>query len=96
MQFFDNKEALWFVEEALRSGVNVVCAGLDQDSRGVPFETTARLLAVADDVHKITAFCAVCGQSASKTQRLRATGGRVNVGGAESYEPRCHEHWESK
>ena len=29
VQFFDNKETLWFVEEALRNGVNVVCAGLD-------------------------------------------------------------------
>ena len=96
VQFFDNKETLWFVEEALRNGVNVVCAGLDQDSRGVPFETTARLLAVADEVFKIIAFCNVCGQTASKTQRLRTSGGRVNVGGAETYEPRCHEHWESK
>ncbi len=96
VQFFDNKETLWFVEESLRNGVNVVAAGLDQDSRGVPFETTARLLAVADEVFKITAFCNVCGQTASKTQRLRHTGGRVNVGGAETYEPRCHEHWESK
>ncbi len=35
---------------------------------------------------------------AGKTQRLRATdhSTRVKVGGAESYEPRCHEHWEPK
>jgi thymidine kinase len=96
VQFFDPKETLWFVEEGLREGVNFVCAGLDQDSRGVPFDTTARMLALADDVKKITAFCNVCGQTASKTQRLRNAGGRVNVGGAETYEPRCHEHWESK
>jgi thymidine kinase len=96
VQFFDKKEAVWFVEECLREGVNVVCSGLDQDSRGVPFDTTARLLALADNVLKIKAFCNICGLEASKTQRLRATGGRVAVGGAESYEPRCHEHWESK
>ena len=84
------------MEEGLREGVNFVCAGLDQDSRGVPFETTGRLLALADNIMKITAFCNVCGQTASKTQRLRKSGGRVNVGGAETYEPRCHEHWESK
>ncbi len=96
VQFFDTKEALWFIEEGLREGVNFVCAGLDQDSRGVPFETTGRLLALADNIMKITAFCNVCGQTASKTQRLRKSGGRVNVGGAETYEPRCHEHWESK
>jgi thymidine kinase len=96
VQFFDSKETCWFVEEGLREGVNFVCAGLDQDSRGVPFETTAMLLALADDILKITAFCNICGQTASKTQRLRNTGGRVNIGGTETYEPRCHLHWESK
>jgi thymidine kinase len=96
VQFFDAKETSWFVEEGLRSGVNFVCAGLDQDSRGVPFETTAMLLALADEIHKIRAFCNVCGKEASKTQRLTKLGGRVAIGGAEAYEPRCHEHWESK
>jgi thymidine kinase len=96
VQFFDPKETLWFVEEGLREGVNFVCAGLDQDSRGVPFDTTARMLALADNIMKIRAYCTVCGQNASKTQRLRSTGGRVNVGGTETYEPRCRNHWESK
>lgn len=96
IQFFDPKEALWFVEEGLRNGCNFVCAGLDQDSRGIPFDTTGRLLALADTIMKITAFCNVCGQPCSKTQRLFKSGGRVKVGGAEAYEPRCHEHWESK
>lgn len=95
VQFFETNETLWFVEEGLREGVNFVCAGLDQDSRGVPFETTARLLALADDVHKITAFCNVCGLTASKTQRVRGNSSRVAVGGAEAYEPRCHTHWNS-
>jgi|TARA_B110000908_G_scaffold135049_1_gene159766 thymidine kinase len=97
-QFFDTNETVWFVEEGLRSGVNFVVAGLDQDSRGVPFETTARMLALADEVLKIKAFCTVCGMDAGKTQRLRETSqdDRVKVGGAETYEPRCHEHWESK
>lgn len=97
-QFFDTNETVWFVEEGLRSGVNFVVAGLDQDSRGVPFETTSRMLALADEVVKIKAFCTICGLDAGKTQRLKATkySDRVKVGGAETYEPRCHEHWESK
>ena len=98
VQFFDQKETMWFVEEGLRAGVNFVVAGLDQDSRGVPFETTSRMLALADEVVKIKAFCTICGLDAGKTQRLKATkySDRVKVGGAETYEPRCHEHWESK
>ena len=98
VQFFDTNETVWFVEEGLRSGVNFAIAGLDQDSRGVPFETTARMLSLADEVVKIKAFCTVCGIDAGKTQRLKATKNseRVKIGGAESYEPRCHEHWEPK
>lgn len=96
VQFFDSKETIWFVEEALRNGVNVVTAGLDQDSRGIPFETTSRLLALADSIVKIKAFCSICGKEASKTQRLSKKNSRIAVGGAGDYEPRCHEHWESK
>lgn len=93
VQFFDPKETLWFVEESLQSGVNFVCAGLDQDYRGVPFDTTARLMALAETVEKITAHCTVCGQPATKTHRTSKSNLRVQVGGAESYEPRCIEHW---
>jgi thymidine kinase len=55
-------------------------------------------LALADEVIKIKAFCTICGLDAGKTQRLRATklSDRVKVGGAETYEPRCNEHWEAK
>ncbi len=96
VQFFDAKESVWFVEEALRNGVNVCVAGLDQDSRGVPFESTARLLALADEVLKIRAFCNICGKDAAKTQRLSRKTSRVAIGGVDDYEPRCHEHWEPK
>ena len=97
VQFFDPKETLWFVEEGLRSGVNFMCAGLDQDFRGVPFDTTARLMALAEKVEKITAHCTVCGQPATKTYRtVNNDNSRVLVGGAESYEPRCTEHWSRK
>ena len=95
VQFFEGHETIWFVEEALRNGVNVVCAGLDQDSCGVPFETTARLLALADDVTKIRAFCTVCGLEATKTQRMGKHVSRVAIGGASDYQPRCTKHWEA-
>jgi thymidine kinase len=96
VQFFEAKESVWFIEETLRNGVNVVAAGLDQDSCGVPFETTARLLALADEVFKIRAFCNVCGLDATKTQRLSRKSSRIAIGGAGDYEPRCNKHWEAK
>lgn len=95
IQFFDSTDALMFVEEGLAQGVNFVVTGLDQDSTGKPFVTTALMLALADKANKVTSFCSVCGKTAHKSHRLRATGGRIKVGGADTYEPRCHEHWES-
>ena len=96
IQFMATKDTLSSVEMWLRNGVNVIAAGLDQDSRGVPFETTSQLLGLADCVEKIKAICTVCGKPATKTYRIKASGSRVQVGSMGMYEPRCLEHWEPK
>jgi thymidine kinase len=95
-QFFDTKETVAVVEKWLSAGVNVVAVGLDQDSRGVPFETVALLMSLSDSVEKIAAVCTKCGAPATKTYRLKASGDRVQVGSMGMYEPRCTEHWEPK
>ena len=96
VQFMDTKSTVEGVETWLRHGVNVVASGLDQDSRGIPFETTSQLLGLADCVEKIKAVCTVCGKVATKTYRIKASGDRVQVGSMGMYEPRCLEHWEPK
>ena len=80
------------------NGVRVILAGLDQDFRGEPFGPMPGLLALAEDVMKLTAVCMVCGRPATRTQRI--VNGRparyddpvVMVGAAESYEARCRDH----
>jgi len=96
VQFMNVNQTLEGVETWLHSGVNVVACGLDQDSRGVPFETTSQLLGLADCVEKITAICTTCGKEATKTYRVKAQGERIQVGSMGMYEPRCLEHWEPK
>lgn len=81
------------VERLAASGRRVIVAGLDQDSRGVPFEPMPQLLALAELVTKTMAVCVVCGRPANKTQRLRSDGERVLVGAAEAYEARCRACW---
>ena len=44
IQFMDTKHTLNNVEIILSKGIDVVCAGLDQDSRGKPWETSSMLL----------------------------------------------------
>jgi thymidine kinase len=96
IQFMDSAQTVKHVQQMLLDGVNVVCAGLDQDSRGKPFETTAMMLALSDEVEKITAICTICGRPATKTQRNKDKGDRVAVGSVGMYEPRCLTHWKPR
>jgi len=76
-------------------GVRVIVAGTDMDFRGEPFGPLPQLLAVAEKVDKLHAICVVCGDLATRNQRLidgrpaPAEGPTIQVGGAESYEARC-------
>ena len=96
IQFMDADETILNVEKLLQTGIDVVCAGLDQDSRGKPWETSSYLLALADKITKIYGFCNVCGIEATKTYRKIEGGGRTQVGAANIYEPRCLKHWEPR
>ena len=97
IQFFDTP---WFdddltdiISRLLKRDVDIVVAGLDMDAWGRPFEVTATLCALADEVIKLKARCATCGQPAGMTLAKRNAGQRVLLGGAESYEPACRLHW---
>ena len=98
-QFFDDR--LPEVVERLASvGKQVIVTGLDRDFRGVPFGAMPRLLALADQVTKLTAICMVCGEPATRTQRLidgvpaPADSPLIVIGGLgdETYEARCRLH----
>ena len=99
IQFF-NEEIIDIVEKLANMGMYVIVAGLDQDFRGQPFRVVADLLARAEHITKLSSVCVVCGRPATKSQRL--VNGKpasldeptIVVGGVESYEPRCREHFE--
>ena len=93
-QFFDGEIA--HVCKALAdAGKRVIAAGLDMDFRGQPFGPMPLLMAQAETVDKFCAICVVCGDEASRTQRL--VNGRpaayddpvIVVGARETYEARC-------
>lgn len=98
-QFFD--DGLPGIAELLAAeGRSVLISGLDQDFLGRPFNAMPTLLALADQVTKLSAICTVCGADATRTQRL--VGGRpaaaddplIVVGGMndDRYEARCRAH----
>ncbi len=82
------------VHSLLQTGHAVTCGGLDLDWRGLPFDVTARLLAMADHVTKLTARCAVTGDRAQKTYKRVVDDASVALGAAETYEPRSNAAWE--
>jgi thymidine kinase len=90
------------VERLADAGKQVVVTGLDRDFRGVPFGPMPRLMALADQVTKLTAICMVCGEPATRTQRLidgrpaPADSPLIVIGGMgdDRYEARCRLHHE--
>jgi thymidine kinase len=98
-QFFD-AEIIPLVDELAGRGLRVIVAGLDTDFRGEPFGPMPVLMARAEKVDKLQAICMVCGEPASRTQRLvngkpaRYDEPVVIVGAAEMYEARCRKHHE--
>ncbi len=96
-QFFD--AMLTTVVQLLADqGVRVIVAGLDTDFRGEPFGPIPHLMAQAETVDKLHAICMVCGEEATRTQRLingrpaRFNDPVVVVGASELYEARCRKH----
>lgn len=99
VQFFDDG-IVNTVEQMAEQGLRVIVTGLDTDFRGEPFGCMPELIARAEIVDKLHAICMVCGESASRTQRL--VDGKpahynepiVVVGAQEMYEARCRAHHE--
>jgi len=96
-QFFDD-EIVAIVQGLADKGLRVIVAGLDTDFRGEPFGCMPVMMAKAERVDKLQAICMVCGEPASRTQRL--VNGQpahyhdpvVIVGASELYEARCRFH----
>jgi thymidine kinase len=98
-QFMD-AEVIKIVQDLAERGIRVLVAGLDTDFRGEPFGPMPILMSKAERVDKLHAICMVCGDDASRTQRLvngkpaRYDDPVVIVGASEMYEARCRLHHE--
>lgn len=90
-QFFD-RGLLDVVERLAKRGIRVVVAGLDMDYLGRPFGPMPELLAIAEQVTKLSAICVVCGAPATRSQRVVGSEETVLLGAHDSYEARCRAH----
>lgn len=97
-QTFDLFVELGAEDLAYRHDMRVILAGLDMDFRARPFGPMPELLARARNIEKLHAVCNVCGEDASRTQRLvdglpaYIDDPQVLVGAKNAYEARCEPH----
>jgi thymidine kinase len=96
IQFFCT-EIIPIILDLVDNGKRVIVAGLDLDFRGLPFGTLPTLLALADNVTKLTAICIKCGNEAHFSQRLlngkaaKFDDPIIMVGAQEKYQARCRD-----
>jgi thymidine kinase len=95
VQFFNEGDQVLAVAKALaEDGKRVILVGLDRDYRKELFSWIQRIDESVEVTRK-TATCTCCGRPAEFTQRritrhdIPTTLSRIDVGGAEKYEPRC-------
>lgn len=89
-QFFD-EGIIEVVNTLANKGKRVIIAGLDMDSRGIPFGPMPHLISIAEYVTKVHAICVVCGDIAHYSYRKVANDAQVLVGETDSYEARCRK-----
>jgi thymidine kinase len=95
VQFFDRQ----IIEDirllAYHWRKHIIVSGLDMTYRCEPFGVVPDLLAIADNITKLSAVCHECGKDAIYTQRLidgkpaPTDGPTVQVGSLDTYEARC-------
>lgn len=92
-QFFDDT-IVPLAMELVSLGKRMILAGLDMSFAGEPFGPIPPLMAIADEVTKLSAVCMTCGAPAIHTQRLGASQELVVVGATGLYEARCRAHFQ--
>ncbi len=94
VQFLE-EEIIGICQRVADMDKRVICSGLDMDFRGEPFKIVPDLMAIAENVTKLTAICMKCKMPATRTQRIvngkpaKYDDPTIMVGANESYEARC-------
>ena len=99
---FSSKAKSFNLLEMLNSyadeGIRVIVTGLDMDFAGRPFKPIPELISMAEYVDKLHAICTICGNPATRTQRIidgkpaKKDDPLILVGSNEAYEARCRTH----
>lgn len=96
---FATKDQVWQLARGVDLlSIPVMAFGLRSDFQGNPFEGSATLLTIADEIREMRAICH-CGSAARMVLRKdpngepTLVGSQIKIGGSDSYTPLCRKHW---
>ena len=78
-----------FADNWANKGKIVIVAGLDGTYQREPFPNIVNLIPKAEEVHKLSAICTLCGEDAHFTKRIIESNQQILIGGSDIYEARC-------
>ncbi len=92
---FFQKPMILVIQQLLDKGIDVIISGLDRNYRAEGFGIMPDLIAMADEVVYLKAWCTVCGKDAIYTYRVNAKkeDETIIIGGVDLYEARCEQHY---
>ena len=72
----------------------IYISGLDLDYKQQPFllSRMTELEKYAKHIHRLTARCSICNESAQFTKRISQSNEQIYIGGANEYQPVCKIH----
>lgn len=98
VHFLEDWDTPRLLNDLVNGGLHVIVSGVDTDFKGDPYGIMSELLAYADLVVKKTAVCSICGERATRSQRL-VHGNPVKrndklfyIDPHMTYEARCRKH----
>lgn len=88
VQFFE-ESLIDVIEKLIKQGTIVVASGLDMDRNGTPFGIVPQLMAIAEEVQKMRAVCAECGEDAWISYSEIESEEQIILGAQDKYKPLC-------
>ena len=88
-QFF--ADLVEICEELALMGKNILIAALNGDFRMEPFPVIQRIIAKADKIKLLKAYCFNCHKDAKFSLRIVQSNETVLIGAGEAYKPACRE-----
>lgn len=90
IQFFEN-DLVDYLDVLANKGIKIIVSGLDQNFLRKPFGIIPSLMAIAENVTKLKAVCAICKNAAACSFRKNNNKDEIYIGNAEAYEARCRQ-----